>query len=721
MEISKDQLKQILSGAPPGSDPKKIIKSLQAQGNTIEGLSSGEQVQSQSPLTASVLKHIGAAQQQQQEPLYQAKKQLKEQAPMVSNVLGTIQSAQNYQNLSEDEKLKLTPEFKDALKYTGDEQKALEMLKEETVGQKAWEGIKQGTLTGAEGIQKIGASITGDTSGLEGFKQFYGLKKPEEIDIKQLTPAERGQMFGEGLLGFSTGTLGTAMAAPGAALEAVPVIGEPIGEAFGAIQKGGGKAVSEPVKFVAEKFGIDLSPEQISAIEQGGETVAGLMMLKIAEEGAKQAKVESLSTQIQQAFRKNDLATVKELLPQYEASIAKPTIAGTTGQAIQGITQAGLEGAAGIAGAGLKGIGKIGEGLGLTAKTLTAKATGLNPETLSFVNKNPKLFESVQKGEITREGVAKDIISKINQKQSSIGETGKAYDIIRQSTDKVKIPKKEIDSSLTQKGLKIKNGKIQEVNPLDTNLSTADLTAIDKAYSLLKGKNNLTANEYLNFRNKLDDLVNWKTDVSSKGQSIVKQMRKIVDDVAKKDITGLKELDATYKTEISALRQLKKDYFNKDGSLKDNALSKMSNLTNKGREAILERIEKLSPGLGDKIRALKAYEDVNIASGNKIGAYGSSILGVGVGLGTGSIPAAIATLITTNPKLIINAVKNYAKARNMASGSITGILNKVESGAQLAPKEISTVKEAIDYSGVPLLATNPANEAKINNSTQPIE
>lgn len=61
MEITKDQLKLILQKAPEGSDPKKVVKALQAKGHTIQGLTSQEQFKTQSPLVASVAEKIGKA------------------------------------------------------------------------------------------------------------------------------------------------------------------------------------------------------------------------------------------------------------------------------------------------------------------------------------------------------------------------------------------------------------------------------------------------------------------------------------------------------------------------------------------------------------------------------------------------------------------------------------------------------------------------------------
>lgn len=62
MEITKEQLKIILKDAPAGSDPKKIIKALQAKGHTIEGLHTSADLKKQSPAVSMVLETVEGAQ-----------------------------------------------------------------------------------------------------------------------------------------------------------------------------------------------------------------------------------------------------------------------------------------------------------------------------------------------------------------------------------------------------------------------------------------------------------------------------------------------------------------------------------------------------------------------------------------------------------------------------------------------------------------------------------
>jgi len=295
------------------------------------------------------------------------------ESPAVAQTLETFGKAKTAKQAGT-----LDPEYQGALRYFGgDEEKAKEAVESKSGLQKIWGSIEDSALKGGEGIQKLGAAITGDTSALEGYRQFYNLKTPGEIDVKKLTPEERGQMVGEGMIDFSTGTLGASMAPMGGLVEATPIVGEPIGKAFGKAQKTGGKIISEPVKFVADKLGIKLSQEQLDAIDEGGETTAGLYMIKIAEDAAKMAKSEALSTKIQDAMRKGDLKTVKTLLPEYEASIFKPTIAGHLGEAIGAISSTALSGMKSLARMPGKGIAKAGKSLYETAITPNVKEAEL--------------------------------------------------------------------------------------------------------------------------------------------------------------------------------------------------------------------------------------------------------------------------------------------------------------------------------------------------------
>lgn len=305
MEITKDQLKLILQKAPAGSDPKKIIKGLQGKGYTIEGLVTDYQ------------------------------------SPAIKTILGISKNAQAMKDRGElDDVGKPKDETNGSVLFNSEP--LFRAKPREGLVSKAVQGVKSAVLKGGEGVQKVGAAITGDTSSLEGYRQFYGLKTPEEIDVKKLDASERGQLVGEGLVDFSTGALGAPLAPVGAAIESVPVVGEPIAKGISTIISGAGKyGVAKPVEFLAESLGFKLSDEQKQAIEQGGETVAGLFALKIAQDAAKIKETANLSNKVSEALKKGDLEAAKTALAQYEQAVAvKPTTTGIVGETIaSGVAQ----------------------------------------------------------------------------------------------------------------------------------------------------------------------------------------------------------------------------------------------------------------------------------------------------------------------------------------------------------------------------------------------
>jgi len=111
----------------------------------------------------------------------------------------------------------------------------------------------------------------------------------------------------------------------------------------------------------------------------------------------------------------------------------------------------------------------------------------------------------------------------------------------------------------------------------------------------------------------MDDAL-FSSEATFAGKDLAKQIRAVIDQRAKRDITGLKDLDARFSEQITDLKALRKDFFNKDGSLKDNALSRVANLTSRANVARLERLKKAIPDIEDKIRAIKVFEDIQKAS-----------------------------------------------------------------------------------------------------------
>ena len=180
----------------------------------------------------------------------------------------------------------------------------------------------------------------------------------------------------------------------------------------------------------------------------------------------------------------------------------------------------------------------------------------------------------------------------------------------------------------------------------------------------------MTPQSALSIRQKLDDLVDYKSDVRSNGQRIIQWLRTKYDEFLWQKLPWLKEIDAKYAPERQFWESIRKDIYKSDGTLKDNALSVVSNITNKGNEARLARMESILPWIGEKVKALKAFEDVQNASGIKVGTYGRAATTGAIALA--SVPLAIASWVATHPVVVSRVLESIG----LASQKIKSILAK---------------------------------------------
>ena len=199
-------------------------------------------------------------------------------------------------------------------------------------------------------------------------------------------------------------------------------------------------------------------------------------------------------------------------------------------------------------------------------------------------------------------------------------------------------------------------------------------------------------------RARIDSLVNWKSGTNTPAQVIAKQMRSAVDDVAKREIPGLSALDSEYAPLKKFLDDTDKLIRNKDGTLKPGAMNTIANLSNKGNELKLAQLEKLQPGIGDTVRALKALEDIRISSGNKVGSYAQAVL-FGGGAVAGGIPGAIAMAIITNPVVVKGILMRYGIIKQWTKNTINNVINsiysKIQKGISLMKGEKKILENAI--------------------------
>jgi hypothetical protein len=69
------------------------------------------------------------------------------------------------------------------------------------------------------------------------------------------------------------------------------------------------------------------------------------------------------------------------------------------------------------------------------------------------------------------------------------------------------------------------------------------------------------------------------------------------------------------------MREIKRDWFDSNGNLKDNARSKLRNLTKAGNEERLNRLEKIAPGIKNDLKALDVAQTIERATKQSVGQY----------------------------------------------------------------------------------------------------
>lgn len=278
------------------------------------------------------------------------------------------------------------------------------------------------------------------------------------------------------------------------------------------------------------------------------------------------------------------------------------------------------------------------------ATSLASHLTSLEPSTIRTVLS--KDFTKLAQEQADRGGLAGEVNTAINSRIKNLQETGKGYEPIRADTNPVTSTHAyEFGRILEKNGLKLdENGRLSA----DTNSVTrnpSDLRALQGFLDNWLAKESLTPNEVLNMRSDAANLKYNDLGLPRKGAvpQIIGEFRDAINGQVRPQIKGLKELDEAYSKETEFLRKVKKDYFNSDGTFKDNAPSKIANATNKAQ--LLSRLEQISPGITKRIKILRAVEDIERANGVKVGGYTRSIL-EGASIVTGNIPGIIASIIT---------------------------------------------------------------------------
>lgn len=290
-----------------------------------------------------------------------------------------------------------------------------------------------------------------------------------------------------------------------------------------------------------------------------------------------------------------------------------------------------------------KTLGAVGEGIKSTAQFGVSQATGLNPETIRELVQNPQKFKNINPE--LRIETANKVAEALDTRLGELSDVGKGYEAIRQFDVPVMVPEDTVSKVLNKYGVKLDKDSNIVTSPESRPLSATDRNALQDFINNYGKETELTSNSFLNTREALSNLSKFEQGKTALPTQIARDLRASYDALGKQQIPGLANLDTVYAPERQLLGQLKKDIFDARGDLKDTAISKIANLTGKGKEQVLERVRQIVPDIEERVKLVKAVEDIERASGLKTATYVRSGI-VGTGALTGNIPAIIGAIIS---------------------------------------------------------------------------
>lgn len=331
-----------------------------------------------------------------------------------------------------------------------------------------------------------------------------------------------------------------------------------------------------------------------------------------------------------------------------------------------------------------------------TSKYGLSQVSGLGRDTIEQVIKNPKMFTKEVVSEMTRENIGKQIKEGITSRINKLQSVGKEYQPLRKIDKVVEVPKNIYTDVLNKYGLGLADGKLTMTAESKPFLS-GELKQVED-FLAQYGSTKHTPNSALNAREALSNLSKFDTAKSNNLTSLAKDLRSNLNKVIQDDvlgIPGIKKIDDFYSKEISVLKDIRKDYFVKGTTeFKDNALSKIANLTKEGRQSVLKRLKEIDPNIEFKVNILRAVEDIKASGGLKVGTYTRGGVAAG-GLATGNVPLLIGAIVA-QPEILVPILRAFGKARIAQKSIIQSIEKKLKSGADLLFNEKSVLNRAID-------------------------
>ena len=312
----------------------------------------------------------------------------------------------------------------------------------------------------------------------------------------------------------------------------------------------------------------------------------------------------------------------------------------------------------------VKGAGAaIGAGSGI-GKSIASQFTEISPQGMQDIYDHPESYTPEAIANTTRLNVAQQVETALNDKITSLGETGAGYSPFKETPTPITVAPDFLDNAFRQAGVEVKDG-IVSANSTSEVRAPADISKLQGVYNLYKSdflNGSVDSQKFLNLRSDLADMAYNDSGIkSTRLASAGEDIRSALNNEYRDQIPGLSEKDATYSTQKTELAALRKGFIDKEGNLTQSAISKIANAGNKDLD--IQRLEELVPGITRQITALKVMKEIEGAAGIKVGAYAKSITeagGVVAGVASGNpalIAGSLAMAALTSPKFVVPLIK----------------------------------------------------------------
>ena len=305
-----------------------------------------------------------------------------------------------------------------------------------------------------------------------------------------------------------------------------------------------------------------------------------------------------------------------------------------------------------------------------------AKSIGLNNRAdVQFIIDHPEQVSKVAREQLNRGSIMDELSKSVDEAATSKSEVGKMYDPIRKSGATTAVPENFLQDILskgavdeTGKAIPFKfnlvknpDGSLQVV--ADTKSFTRDprdIGAIQNFVNTWGNKTNLTAEEFLNMRSDLSKMAKFGRELGKNdaAELVAKAIRAEANKYMRPNIPDLAATDAKAAPEYEKWNEISKTLLSADKStFKNGAISKIFNTVKKGHNPYLDTLEKLSPGITEKLTALKTIESIESAYNIKAGTYMKDMIGTAALL-HGNFPVVFSAIIS-HPAIAVKLLQAY--------------------------------------------------------------